>query len=236
MAGRRDLRSLCIFSIDPTTARDIDDALHVTVGVNIRSCTRCAESTDLVVLFTVRVRVYEWWQNLGGGLYEVGVHIADVSHFVRPGSNIDGVARRRATSVYLVHVRACTAVFSTAATRAGCCNHCPNSCHRVCASTALQRVIPMLPRILCENLCSLNRGVDRLAFSVIWVVDAEVRRCLMHDIGVGRCCVHTVTDVGVGRCCMHAYRDSVCKLHATLCVAVCTCVRVRHALRGCLPQ
>ena len=32
----------------------------------------------------------------------------------------------------------------------------------------LQRVIPMLPPLLCEELCSLNPGVDRLAFSVVW--------------------------------------------------------------------
>lgn len=31
----------------------------------------------------------------------------------------------------------------------------------------------MLPRILCENLCSLNANVDRLAFSVVWTLDAE---------------------------------------------------------------
>jgi DIS3-like exonuclease 2 len=32
----------------------------------------------------------------------------------------------------------------------------------------VQRVIPMLPSLLCEELCSLNPGVDRLAFSVVW--------------------------------------------------------------------
>lgn len=31
----------------------------------------------------------------------------------------------------------------------------------------------MLPRILCEELCSLNPGVDRLSFSVIWKMDRE---------------------------------------------------------------
>ena len=30
----------------------------------------------------------------------------------------------------------------------------------------VQKVIPMLPRVLCEDLCSLNPGEDRLAFSV----------------------------------------------------------------------
>jgi exoribonuclease R len=51
LAGRRDLRTERIFSIDPPTARDLDDALSV--------------------------------QRLPGGDLRVGVHIADVSHFVR---------------------------------------------------------------------------------------------------------------------------------------------------------
>ena len=61
------------------------------------------------------------------------MHIADVSYFVRPGTQLDEIARERSTTVYFV-----------------------------------QRAVPMLPHILCENLCSLNPGVDRLAFSVIW--------------------------------------------------------------------
>ena len=35
-------------------------------------------------------------------VYEVGVHIADVSYFVAPGTALDDVASKRATSVYLV--------------------------------------------------------------------------------------------------------------------------------------
>lgn len=41
-------------------------------------------------------------KELPNGNYEIGVHIADVSHFVRPGTQIDNEARKRATSVYLV--------------------------------------------------------------------------------------------------------------------------------------
>ena len=51
LAGRRDLRSDRVFSIDPPTARDLDDALSV--------------------------------ERLPDGSLRVGVHIADVSHFVR---------------------------------------------------------------------------------------------------------------------------------------------------------
>ena len=41
-------------------------------------------------------------RKLDNGLWEVGVHIADVTHYVRPGSIIEKEARQRATSVYLV--------------------------------------------------------------------------------------------------------------------------------------
>ncbi len=63
--------------------------------------------------------------------YRLYVHIADVSYFVRPGSQIDQEARRRATSVYLP-----------------------------------DRALPMLPRALSEDLCSLKPRVPRLAFTV----------------------------------------------------------------------
>ncbi|XP_070775181.1 DIS3-like exonuclease 2 [Enoplosus armatus] len=106
MRQRRDLRKECIFTIDPATARDLDDAL---------SC-----------------------KQLPDGNFEVGVHIADVSYFVGEDNTLDAIASQRATSVYMV-----------------------------------QKVIPMLPRLLCEELCSLNPRTDRLTFSVIWKITPE---------------------------------------------------------------
>ncbi|KAH7343532.1 RNB-domain-containing protein [Rhizoctonia solani] len=67
---RRDFRSERVFTIDPTTAKDMDDALHVQVNDD--------------------------------GTYDVGVHITDVSYFVKPNTALDRDARKRATSVYLV--------------------------------------------------------------------------------------------------------------------------------------
>lgn len=67
---RRDFRSHRVFTIDPETAKDLDDAVHVV--------------------------------RLDNGNFEVGVHIADVSHFVKLGSSLDREARKRGTSVYLV--------------------------------------------------------------------------------------------------------------------------------------
>ena len=77
-------------------------------------------------------------RKLPNGNWEVGVHIADVSHYVRPGSLVDTEAAARATSVYLV-----------------------------------DRVVPMLPERLSNNLCSLNPNEDKLSFSAIFELDEK---------------------------------------------------------------
>jgi ribonuclease R len=68
--NRIDRTDLLVFTIDPSDAKDHDDALSIS--------------------------------RLADGRFEVGVHIADVSHFVRHGGPIDLEARARGTSVYLV--------------------------------------------------------------------------------------------------------------------------------------
>ncbi len=68
--NRLDLRKKNIFTIDPETAKDFDDAVSV--------------------------------EFLKNGNYLVGIHIADVSHYVRPGTSIFKEAYKRSTSVYLV--------------------------------------------------------------------------------------------------------------------------------------
>lgn len=75
MDRRRDYRKETIFTIDPPTARDLDDALHVRRKKNEEGKT----------------------------FYEVGVHIADVTHFVQPNTELDKWAQQRGTSVYLVN-------------------------------------------------------------------------------------------------------------------------------------
>lgn len=74
------------------------------------------------------------------GGWMLGVHIADVSHYVDWESAIDLEARRRSTSVYLA-----------------------------------DRVLPMLPEHLCNDLCSLRPDEDRLAFTVDIELDAQGR-------------------------------------------------------------
>ncbi|MDX1941757.1 MAG: ribonuclease R [Saprospiraceae bacterium] len=73
---------------------------------------------------------------LENGDCEVGVHIADVSHYLKPGSKLDIEAYKRSTSVYLV-----------------------------------DRVLPMLPEKLSNELCSLRPNEDKLTFSAIFTFD-----------------------------------------------------------------
>lgn len=75
-------------------------------------------------------------RRLAGGGYELGVHIADVSHYVGTDTPIDNEAKRRTCSAYLV-----------------------------------DRVIPMLPERLSNDVCSLRPGEDRLAMSVLMRLD-----------------------------------------------------------------
>ena len=79
-------------------------------------------------------------KKLKSGNWEVGVHIADVSYYVKPGTQLDDEAYKRATSVYLV-----------------------------------DRVIPMLPEKLSNNVCSLNANEDKLCFSAVFELNEEAK-------------------------------------------------------------
>lgn len=79
-------------------------------------------------------------RKISDDLWEVGVHIADVSYYVRPDSEIEKEAYRRATSVYLV-----------------------------------DRVIPMLPERLSNDLCSLRPNEDKLCYSAIFEMDSQAK-------------------------------------------------------------
>jgi len=78
------------------------------------------------------------FQKLPNGNTEIGVHIADVSHYVQPNTSIDNEAYERATSVYLP-----------------------------------DRVYPMLPERISNELCSLRPKEDKLTFSATFEVDAS---------------------------------------------------------------
>ncbi len=78
------------------------------------------------------------FMRLPNGNVEIGIHIADVSHYVREGEPMDKEAQERGTSIYLV-----------------------------------DRVIPMLPEVLSNDLCSLRPNEDRLAFSAVFEMDPQ---------------------------------------------------------------
>jgi len=79
-------------------------------------------------------------QKLENGNWEIGVHIADVSHYVVPGTLLDDEAYNRATSVYLV-----------------------------------DRVVPMLPEVLSNDVCSLRPNEDKYTFSAVFEMDENAK-------------------------------------------------------------
>ncbi len=80
------------------------------------------------------------FRKLEHGTYEIGIHIADVSHYVEPGSILDEEAYDRATSVYLV-----------------------------------DRVVPMLPEVLSNNVCSLRPNEEKYTFSAVFEMDDRAK-------------------------------------------------------------
>tara|TARA_B110000879_G_scaffold52567_1_gene74593 strand:+ start:223 stop:2355 length:2133 start_codon:yes stop_codon:yes gene_type:complete len=85
-------------------------------------------------------------KKLKNGNWEVGIHIADVSYYVKENDIIDIEAAERSTSVYLV-----------------------------------DRVVPMLPEILSNDICSLKANVDRLCYSVILEINKKAE-IISHNI------------------------------------------------------
>ena len=108
--GRADLRSLALLTIDPEDARDHDDAVHA------------APDADPA--------------NDGG--FIVHVAIADVAHYVRPGSRLDREAQLRGNSVYFP-----------------------------------DRVVPMLPERISNDLCSLKEHAERPCLVARMVFDCH---------------------------------------------------------------
>lgn len=113
LGKREDWRKLPLVTIDPSDAKDHDDAVYATPDDNPA--------------------------NAGGIVAYVA--IADVAHYVRPGSALDREALKRGNSVYFP-----------------------------------DRVVPMLPERISNDLCSLKEGVDRPAMAVRMVYSAEGRK------------------------------------------------------------
>ena len=77
---------------------------------------------------------------LENGNYEIGIHIADVSHYLEPKTILDDEAYKRATSVYLV-----------------------------------DRVVPMLPEMLSNGVCSLRPNEEKLTFSAVFEINEKAQ-------------------------------------------------------------
>ncbi|TMJ73856.1 MAG: ribonuclease R [Alphaproteobacteria bacterium] len=108
LAGRTDLRALDLVTIDPVDARDHDDAVHAAPDADAGN----------------------------GGGFVVHVAIADVAHYVRPGTRLDREAQMRGNSVYFP-----------------------------------DRVVPMLPEPISNDLCSLKEREERPCLAVRLIFD-----------------------------------------------------------------
>jgi ribonuclease R len=102
--------------------RDFRDTLTFTID------PKTAKDFDDALSFKV----------LGKDRFEIGIHIADVSHYVQPNSVLDQEAYDRATSVYLV-----------------------------------DRVVPMLPEVLSNGVCSLRPHEEKYTFSAVFTVNSK---------------------------------------------------------------
>lgn len=92
-------------------------------------------------------------KKMRGGWYEVGVHIADVSHYVLPETALDKEAYKRATSVYLP-----------------------------------DRVLPMLPEKISNELCSLRPNETKLTFSAVFKINDKGQ---IKEHWIGRTIIHS---------------------------------------------
>ena len=93
IARREDFRDVFTCTIDPKDAKDFDDALSIRSLPPTPSNWKGNDEVEKASPSRGRME---------GALWEVGVHIADVSHYVKENSIIDKEAQKRATSVYLV--------------------------------------------------------------------------------------------------------------------------------------
>lgn len=93
------------------------------------------------------------FRKLGEDKYEIGVHIADVSHYLKPDTELDKEAFKRATSVYLP-----------------------------------DRVNPMLPEKISNELCSLRPHEDKLCFAVVFQMNSKGD---IKQYWIGRTVIHS---------------------------------------------
>ncbi|MBL4655679.1 MAG: ribonuclease R [Bacteroidia bacterium] len=121
-------------------------AEHISLKIPIEEIKRRKDLRDVTTFTIDPVDAKDFddalsIKSLGNGNYEIGVHIADVTHYVTEDSALNREAYKRATSVYLV-----------------------------------DRVVPMLPEKLSNEVCSLRPHEDKLCFSAIFKMNnnAEV--------------------------------------------------------------
>jgi exosome complex exonuclease DIS3/RRP44 len=127
-------------------------------------------------------------RDLPNGNLELGVHIADVTHFLHPGTAMDAEAASRSAHCCVHPLRVTAKKEDLGKRGCQCLGMKGRPAHdrraaisggwllnRATTTYLVQRRIDMLPKPLTEDICSLRANVERLAFSVIWEMTPDAR-------------------------------------------------------------
>ena len=136
----------------------MENALRFPEGVSETEVTKRRDFRDVLTFTIDPVDAKDFDDAISikkgsNGLYEIGVHIADVSYYVEPGTALDEEAYQRATSVYLP-----------------------------------DRVLPMLPERISNELCSLRPNEDKYTFSAVFKMSSKGE---IKDVWLGRTVIHS---------------------------------------------
>ncbi len=136
----------------------LEDAARYPEGIDKKEIKKRRDMRDVLTMTIDPADAKDFddalsFKSLKGGWYEVGVHIADVGHFIEAGSALDQEAFKRATSVYLP-----------------------------------DRVLPMLPERLSNELCSLRPNEDKYTFSAVFQINKAGK---IKDSWLGKTLIHS---------------------------------------------
>ncbi|WP_185869390.1 ribonuclease R [Blattabacterium cuenoti] len=130
-----------IYDKFPKEVEDEAKKIFLEQNLDLNSIRRDMRNTNTFTIDPINAKDFDdalSIKKLNYNIWEIGIHISDVSHYIKEESLLDKEAYFRATSIYLIG-----------------------------------KVIPMLPKILSNDLCSLEPKKDKLSFSFIFKINSK---------------------------------------------------------------